>query len=609
MLDSPARPGMAAVTALRARLSSATPTLAEIFEAGERIAAVATEAPADTPCQRIAVLGSLTTDFIARAISLAAVLEGALPLLYQAPYGSYVQEVLDPTSGLHKFKPDLVVLAPDWRDMVDQLAIGASPEQAAEAVGNKVDLFRHLWDRLAALGCRIVQHTLVPPARAWGGIAERLAPASPFSQVRAVNDGLLAAGRGKVAWVDMERLANEIGSRAFAPDKFFHAAKLGMESRHLPRYLPAFRAAWRLAFGRAKKVVVLDLDNTLWGGVIGDDGVEAIRLGPGSPEGEAFAEWQAYVQALRDRGIVLAACSKNDPAIAATGFDHPASRLARDDFAAFECSWNDKVQGLRTIARTLNLGLDSLVFCDDNPAECDLVREALPQVAVVQLGADPSRFIDLLDAGHWFELGSYTEEDLGRGAMYEARAKALEAADKAPDVAAYLRGLRMTGRLWRPEEPDMPRVAQLEMKTNQFNLTTRRYSEAQLRAFLARKDVVVLAFRLADRFGDHGLTSTLIAVPQGDALRVDSWLMSCRIFSRSAEQFIMRGLLAIAAERGVARIIGEYIPSPRNGVVADLWERLGFMPVQSLWVRDVAGGATDGLETAVSVDLAALPAA
>jgi FkbH-like protein len=582
---------------LRARFAAATPGPADIFEAGERIAALAAEG---APQQRIAVLGSLTTDFIARAVAVAAVLEGVLPAIYQAPYGSYVQEVLDPTSGLNRFKPDLVLLAPDWRDVVDDVPVGAAPAAVADAVAGKVDLFRHLWERLAAAGCRIVQHTLVPPARAWGGVAERLTPASPLAQVRAVNEALLAAGRGRVAWVDMERLAGEVGIRNFAPERFFHTARLGMENRHLPLYLPAFRAAWRLATGRAKKVLALDLDNTLWGGVIGDDGVEGIRLGPGSPAGEAFAEWQAYAHALAGRGIVLAACSKNDPAVAATGFDHPASRLKRADFAAFECSWNDKAQGLANIARTLNLGLDSIVFCDDNPAECALVREALPEVAVVELGSDPTRFIDLLDAGHWFDLAQYTAEDFGRGEMYTARARALDEAAAAPDMGSFLRGLAMTGRVWRPGEPDMSRVAQLEMKTNQFNLTTRRYSEAALRAFLARDDAVVLAFRLADRFGDHGLTATLIALHEGDALRVDSWLMSCRVFSRSAEQFILRALLAIAAERGAARIVGEYIPSPRNGVVADLWQRLGFREEAGLWVRDVAGGAIDGLDTAIA---------
>ena len=216
---------------LRARLATAPLGLADIFEAGERIAALAAAAPAGVPRQRIAILGALTTDFIARAIAVAAVQEGVLPVIYQAPHGSYVQEVLDPSAGLHRFRPDLVVLAPDWRDVVDDLPVGAQAAQAAAAVADKAELFRHLWERIDALGCRIVQHTLVLPPRAWGGIAERLAPASPASQVRAINDRLLAAGSGRVSWVDMERLAGEVGSRNFAPGKFFHNARLGMENR------------------------------------------------------------------------------------------------------------------------------------------------------------------------------------------------------------------------------------------------------------------------------------------------------------------------------------------------------------------------------------------
>ena len=244
---------------------------------------------------------------------------------------------------------------------------------------------------LAARACKIIQHTLVPPAARYCGIAERLAPAAPANQVRRLNEKLLEAGRGRVHWVDMEALATEIGARDFGATRFWHAAKLDFDPRWLPDYLPPFRAAWRAANARAKKVLVLDLDNTLWGGVIGDDGADGIAIGPGSTAGETFAEWQTYVKALGERGVVLAVCSKNSPEIAATGFANPNSVLRRADFAAFECSWNDKAGGLRRIARDLNLGIDSFVFADDNPAECALVRQELPEVAVVHLGDDPAR--------------------------------------------------------------------------------------------------------------------------------------------------------------------------------------------------------------------------
>lgn len=598
MLDRP-QVSPPALEAMRAALLEAPPGLAALFDTGERILATDPEAAraAGWPVQRIAVAGALTTDFIARAIACGVVMEGVFPLLHQAPFGAYMQEILDPSSALHRFAPDIAVLAPDWRDLVEDLPPGATAAEVADAVAAKAALIRHAWDRLGA--CRILQHTLAPPARLHRGPAERLLPAAAANQVRLLNDTLLAAGAGRVAWIELDALAAETGTRRFAPPRFWHNGRLPFDSKHVPLYLPPFRGAWRSAMGRTKKVLALDLDNTLWGGVIGDDGVEGIALGPATPTGEAFAEWQGYIRDLRARGVVLAACSKNDPAIAATGFAHPQTVLARSDFAGFECSWNDKAQGLRNLAQALNLGLDSFVFCDDNPAECDLVRCVLPEVAVVHLGTDPTRFIDLLDAGHWFDQQALTGEDLGRAGMYAARAEALATQAAAPDIGAYLRGLKMTGSAFRPAPADMERVAQLEMKTNQFNVTTRRYAPADLAAFMARPDVEVLAFRLSDRFGDHGLTSTLVAVQEGDALRIDSWLMSCRIFARTAEQFILRRLEAIAQARGAARIVGEYRPTAKNAVVADLFPRLGFAPADdpAFFSRPVPGPA---LETAIA---------
>ncbi len=336
--------------------------------------------------------------------------------------------------------------------------------------------------------------------------------------------------------------------------------------------------------------------------MIGDDGVEGLLLGTGSPEGEAFADWQRYIAALGARGVVLAVCSKNAPEIAAAGFDHAGAVLRRADFAAFECSWADKAQGLRRVAKDLNLGLDALVFADDNPAECALVRAALPEVATVELGPDPAQFPARLDAGHWFDMADLTTEDFGRGRAYIARARAAEAASEATDLGSYLAGLAMVGRLGRPLEADIPRLAQLEQKTNQFNLTTRRYSEDAIRSLLARDDVVVLAFRLADRFGDQGLTSTLIAVQEDATLRIDSWLMSCRIFSRTAEEFILLGLLDIAATRGVTRLVGEFRPTPKNAVVAELYPRLGFTAIQggARWALPVGRTPLDRLMTHVA---------
>jgi FkbH-like protein len=582
---------------LRQALNARPPTLPVIFQTGERIAEAASDPallPADTRTQRIAVLGAVTIDYLRRAIACAVVQEGVFPILYQAPYGSYAQELLDPGSPLHSFAPEHVVFATHWRDMVTKLPIGASTEDVEAVLDSKVALFRSLWNHCINKGAKIIQHMLVPPPQRYCGVAERLASAAPANQIRRLNDKLLQAGRGLVHWIDMEGLSTELGSRRFSPAKFYYSAKLDFDPRWLPDYLPMFRAAWRAANARAKKVLVLDLDNTLWGGVIGDDGVEGIALGSASAAGEAFEDWQRYLKGLSDRGVILAVCSKNAPETAASGFTHASSVLKREDFAAFECSWNDKVGGLKRIAKDLNLGIDSFVFADDNPAECDLVRQELPEVAVVHLGTDPSQFIDIFDAGHWLDMQAYTTDDLGRAAAYTARAAALAEQAEATDIGSYLAGLAMKGRLYVPDEPDIARVAQLEQKTNQFNVTTRRYSEAAIREFLGRDDAIVLAFRLADRFGDHGLVSTLIAFHEDDTLRIDSWLMSCRVFSRSAEQYILRGLLQMARDRGATRLMGEYLPTPKNEVVADVYTRMGFTPADgAFFVREITIGDED----------------
>src|SRR5271166_3047267 len=317
MLDSPAAAAHPLVD-LREALLAKPPTLPAIFQTGDRILAATADPvgdpaviPANLPTQRVAVLGSVTTDYLSRAVACAILAEGTAPVVYQAPFGAYIQEILDPTSPLHGFAPDLAVIAPTWRDLIAPLPIGAAAADVDAALEAKVGLFAMLWDRLGAKGVKITQHTMIPPAARSCGIAERLAPAAPANQVRRLNETLLEAGRGRVNWVDMEALGGEIGTRAFGATRFWHAAKLDFDQRWLPDYLPAFRAAWRAANARAKKVLVLDLDNTLWGGVIGDDGVEGIAIGPGSTEGETFAEWQAYVKALGERGVVLAVCSKN----------------------------------------------------------------------------------------------------------------------------------------------------------------------------------------------------------------------------------------------------------------------------------------------------------
>lgn len=595
-------PGIA--DTVRARLRAPSITVADIMAAGEEIIALQDQAAElGLPVSRVAILGSLTTDLLVRALACAVVMEGVFPVIHQAPFGAtaMIGEILDPASTLYRFRPDIVFLVPDWRDMVRDYALDTPPDEIEAGIDAQIEHWQGIWSRLAEAGCRIIQHTLVPPPIAGRGVAERQFAGSVERQIEALNRKLIAAGAGRVVWLEADRLARDVGLRQWSAARFFYSGRLGFDPRFLPDYVPHLRAAWRSATGRAKKLLVLDLDNTLWGGVIGDDGVAGLILGPDSGgAGEAFADFQAYLGHLRSRGVALAICSKNDPDIAASGFTHPQSRLARSDFAAFVCSWDDKAAGLKRIAAELNLGLDSIVFADDNEAEIALVIRELPEVETVLLGNDPTQFIGRLEAGHWFDQDFYTAEDAGRAGAYQARAQGL--ATPPTDLNGYLRDLGMTAVLRPARLEDLPRLAQLEMKTNQFNLTTRRYGLAQLEALSSRADACLLAFWLTDRFAAHGLTAFVLAIEEEGALRIDSWLMSCRIFGRSAEQAMLLGLIDQAKRRGLPSLLGEYLPTDRNGVVAELYEKLGFVAQSAdgrWWKRGLEIG--EGLRTTIRV--------
>ena len=583
---------------LRRKLATEALTPASLMLCARHIGEFAQQAEqaGDKP-PRVALACDLTPDLLAHAVSCAIAQEGQWPLLHVAPFGTARQQCLDITSSLHTFRPSVVILVPDWRDTIAPLPAGASRDAADAADEASLHEFEAIWTAMQGRGCTVIQHLLAPPPLRLRGVADRLNAASVNSRVRQFNEALLQAGAGRVTFLETDRLAEQIGTAAWAAPRFYHAGKLAFDPRYLPQYVPSLRGAWRSATGSAKKLLVLDLDDTLWGGVIGDDGPEGIALGPGhGGRGEAFAAWQRYLSELGRRGVVLAVCSKNAPGLASAGFDHPDSALRQADFAAVVCNWEDKVSGLRRIAAELQLAPQAMVFVDDNPAERELVAQMMPEVAVVDLGTDPAQFIERFEAGHWFDLQAYTDADLGRSAAYAGIREALQTREQKVDLQDYLASLQMTARLAPAQPTDLPRLAQMELKTNQFNLSARRYSQAQLTAFLGQADRLVLAFHLKDRFADHGLVSSLVAVREGDVLRIDSWLMSCRVLGRTAEQFIMAGLARMAREMGAQSLTGEYTATERNGVVADLYARLGFEPMDAqgrFWRRDLAGPLND----------------
>jgi FkbH-like protein len=330
--------------------------------------------------------------------------------------------------------------------------------------------------------------------------------------------------------------------------------------------------------GRSSKCLVLDLDNTLWGGVIGDDGLEGIQLGQGSALGEAFVAFQRFARDLSSRGVILAVCSKNDEKNALEPFErHPDMVLRKKDIACFMANWNDKASNLKLIAQQLNIGLDSLVFVDDNPFERNQVRAECPMVAVPELPEDPSLFPACIAAAGYFESISLTQDDWARSEQYQKNLEREKAQASFGDLSDYLKSLDME-LVWGPFDPlSLPRVTQLINKTNQFNLTTRRYSEEDTSRFASDPDTVTLRCRLTDRFGDNGIIGIIIAVgdKSGD-WNIDTWLMSCRVLGRGVEQAMLDLLAQEVSSRGGKRLIGLYIPTAKNGMVKDHYPGLGF---------------------------------
>jgi FkbH-like protein len=546
------------------------------------------------PRLKMAVLGSSAVDHLLPAIRTAALRRGFALDLHTGGYGLVRQELLERNEALEAFGPHYILIAFHARALLPQLAPGdAAAAQAAAhaALGELRALWRAARDRF---GATPIQQTVIEAEPAVFGLAEGALPGTRAAVVRQVNGAIAeAAAAGEALLLDLDRLARRVSIAALTDPTRWHQAKQEIAPRQAPLYGDAVARLVMAARGLSRKCLVLDLDNTLWGGIVGDDGLEGIRIGQGSPEGEAYAAFQLHLKQLAQRGVALAVASKNDPALALEAFErHPEMVLKRSDIAAFEASWGDKPAALQRIARTLEFSTDALAFLDDNPAERALVRQTLPEVAVPELPAAPELFAQALADSGWFDAVAFTAEDALRTAHYAADAQRRQAQETAADIDGFLDGLAMELDIAPLDRLSLARATQLINKTNQFNLTTRRTTETEMAAFAADPERAVLVARLRDRFGDNGLISVAIArLAESDgapALDIETWVMSCRVFGRRVE-FAMRDALAEAARaKGARWLLGRYRPTQRNGLVAELFPQLGFAPLSA-----GEAGATD----------------
>ena len=528
---------------------------------------------------RVGVVGSSTTELFPALLKLLCARDGMSAEIYCGAFGAFRQEILDPQSGLHAFRPDFVVVVMHWRDAALK-PVGNPPETAERVIGE----LRQLWLAAQQLStCTVLQHAFDFPVDESGGYLAS-SDASGRSRVLAeINARLYAARVPGVVIVDCPRLAMRVGSANWADDALWHVAKQHPAAPALPSLFDHYARLIAARVGLVRKVLVLDLDNTLWAGVVGEDGPHGIKVGPPSSIGEAHAALQRYALELRQRGIILAVCSKNNEADAREPFRVTLGMVLKEtDFVLFVANWEEKSANLLFIARQLKLGIGSLVFVDDNPLERAKVRRDLPEVAVVELPADPAGFVAALDRGNYFEALALSEEDLGRHAAYAANVQRESLKTETTDVAGFLRRLDMRMHHGPFTDAVHNRVVQLLNKTNQFNVTTRRHGSADVTAIQTDANTWTQYFRLVDCFGDNGVVGLIIARPSDSPLvwEIDSFLMSCRVLGRNAEEFMVATLVSAALERGVAQLVGRYLPTPKNGMVADLFPRLGFREVE-----------------------------
>jgi FkbH-like protein len=534
---------------------------------------------------KVAILASSTVGHLVPGIRVAGLRRGLLLDVYVGGYGQYRQELLDAASTLHRFGPQVVLFSLSVREAISGIQLTATAEAVEKVTENCIEELRLLWKKAREVfQATVIQQTFLDVTDSIFGSFDRCVPASPPQLVRRLNDQLADnAASDSVLLLDIARSSEREGRDVWFDRARWFQAKQEIAPKVVPVYGELLSRVIAAQRGLSKKCLVLDLDNTLWHGVVGDDGVEGIILGEGTAVGEAHLAFQHYVRQLLNRGVILAVCSKNDPKTAEDVFkSHPDMVLKMSDFAAFVANWNDKAENLKTIAAKLNIGLDSLVFVDDNPVERSRIRQALPVVAVPELPDDVADYVHCLADAGYFESVSFTSEDQQRGAQYAANTAREALLGATGSIDDFLRNLEMSVDC-RPFVPvDLARVTQLINKTNQFHPTTRRYTAEQISRLASTPDCLTLQFRLMDRFGDNGLVSAMILRPaaeQPDVLMIDTWVMSCRVFGRQLEVEAMNVAVEEAKQRGIREIVGEYIPTAKNSVVRGLFEELGFASV------------------------------
>lgn len=528
---------------------------------------------------KIAVLGTCSIQYFVMVLRAYLLKYDITAQIYEGQYDGINMDVFDNESELYKFNPNVVIVLSDYRDIQNVSLLLSDPQEIDDYVSKQGTYYRELWDKLSDIsGCHIFQTNIVTPLERILGNLEANFYFSRKNMYHLINIEMIKQKTSNVTIVDMEYMAECIGKNNWFDNKSYFMSKMGFSLNYIGIVCDVFAQQIAALRGKIKKCLVLDLDNTLWGGVVADEGVEGIRIEPNNAEGEAYLAFQKYILQLKERGVILAVISKNDYDIAKEPFEKNENMILKfNDFSAFIANWDNKAQNIDVVAQELNIGSDSFVFFDDNPAEREIVKMYHPEVTVIEVPENVAEYVTALEKAHPFEWLNITEEDISRTASYTSNRERKDLFVQFQDYQQYLKALKMESQIRCLEEKNIERFTQLINKSNQFNLRTQRYSEAEINDMLRSSKYKLLAITLKDKFSNFGIISCIILKKQNNDCFIDTWVMSCRVLKRDVEKLAFNAIVREACEWGCKAIKGEYIPTVKNSLVKKLFENLEFV--------------------------------
>ena len=545
--------------------------------------------------KNIAILGGSTTSEIKNILEIFLLKNGIKPKFYESEYNKYYEDALFGSNELDKFSPDIIYIHTTNQNIIKYPESKDTPEDVDILLSNEIQRYKSIWNSLSKFDCAIIQNNFdYTEDRGLGNLDCYDIHGKTYFINKLNNEFSHNARKMKNLYInDINYLSSYIGLRYWFDKSLWYQAKYAISMESIPELAFNISKIISSIFGKSKKCLVLDLDNTCWGGVIGDDGLDRIHIGNETAISESYTVFQKYVKELKDRGVTLAICSKNDFENAKEGFSHPESILKFDDFTSFKANWNPKNQNILDIAKSINIGVDSLVFIDDNPVERDIVFSQIPSVSVPNAGSDVVEFIAHIDRNGYFEPISIADDDINRSQYYKDNKKRINKQATFKSYDEFLVSLDMTAEIKSFSSVYLDRITQLINKTNQFNLTTKRYTAGEIENISTSDEHIKIYGKLTDKYGDNGLIAVSIGSIKKRQCHIDLWLMSCRVLKRDMEFAMLDELVKQCTEKGVSKIVGYYYKSTKNNMVSNLYERFGFILSETnsedtIWKLDIS---------------------